>query len=245
MPVTTGPHDPAKAARDRLRAGHADREQVIETLKTAFVDGRLTKDEFDARAGQALAGRTHADLAALTADIPAVPAAGPPVRAAGGAAHPPVPAAAEMARPLVPARSRPLARASAASGGLLVFAFGLILFAANVLDPHGLGNPYHPWSSLCAVVALFATVAAVMVFAHGVGTSVEQRRSRRQLPPRPGPGGHALETERRAGTGHDPAPDRTRTDQTRTDVRAHRPRRPVPAGADRLPRGLRPAPEGA
>jgi hypothetical protein len=37
------------AGRDRLRAGHADREQVIETLKTAFVDGRLTKNELAAR----------------------------------------------------------------------------------------------------------------------------------------------------------------------------------------------------
>ena len=32
--------------------------------------GRLTRDELDARAGRALAARTYADLAALTADIP-------------------------------------------------------------------------------------------------------------------------------------------------------------------------------
>jgi hypothetical protein len=67
----TGPEDPAAAGRDRLRAGHADREQVIGTLKDAFVQGRLTRDELDARAGRALAARTCADLAALTADIPA------------------------------------------------------------------------------------------------------------------------------------------------------------------------------
>jgi hypothetical protein len=29
----TGPHDPATAGGDRLRAGHADREQAIEALK--------------------------------------------------------------------------------------------------------------------------------------------------------------------------------------------------------------------
>ena len=85
----TGPHDRAAAGRDRLRAGHADREQVIETLKTAFVHGRLTRDELDARAGQALTARTWADLAALTADIPAGPAAagpgpGPPPAAGQG-----------------------------------------------------------------------------------------------------------------------------------------------------------------
>jgi hypothetical protein len=34
---------------------------VIGTLKHAFVHGWLTRDELDARAGQALAARTHAD----------------------------------------------------------------------------------------------------------------------------------------------------------------------------------------
>ena len=78
--MTTGPQDPAAAGRDRLRASHADREQVIDTLKTAFVHGRLTRDELDVRAGRALAARTHADLAALTADIPPGPAATGPRR---------------------------------------------------------------------------------------------------------------------------------------------------------------------
>jgi hypothetical protein len=54
-----------------MRASHADREQVIDTLKTAFVQGRLAKDEFDLRVGRVLASRTYADLNALTADIPA------------------------------------------------------------------------------------------------------------------------------------------------------------------------------
>jgi hypothetical protein len=53
------------------RASHLDREQVIDMLKAAFVQGRLARDEFDTRIGQALASRTHADLAVLTADIPA------------------------------------------------------------------------------------------------------------------------------------------------------------------------------
>ena len=62
-----------------LRASHVDREQVISALKTAFVQGRLAKDEFDARVGQALASRTRAELAVITADIPVGPAglAGP------------------------------------------------------------------------------------------------------------------------------------------------------------------------
>jgi Domain of unknown function (DUF1707) len=72
--VTARPGDEKAAAatgRGRLRASHADREQAIDTLKVAFVQGRLTKDEFDARISQALASRTHAELATVTADVPA------------------------------------------------------------------------------------------------------------------------------------------------------------------------------
>jgi Domain of unknown function (DUF1707) len=54
-----------------LRASHADREQVISTLKAAFVQGRLAKEEFDQRVSQTLRSRTYADLAAVTADLPA------------------------------------------------------------------------------------------------------------------------------------------------------------------------------
>jgi len=55
-----------------------DRARVIGTLKAAFGQGRLTEDEFDARAGQASAAQTRADLAALIADIPAGSAAARP-----------------------------------------------------------------------------------------------------------------------------------------------------------------------
>jgi hypothetical protein len=162
----TGPQDPA-AGRDQLRAGHADREQVIQALKAAFVRGLLTRDELGMRAGQALVARTGAELAALTADIP------------GG------PAAAGPARPPTPVRRRPLARAAAGAGGCLGIAFAAVWLAADVLDPNGLGNPYHPWSLLCLVVALSAVGTALYIVMNGVATSVEQRRSRRPLPPRP------------------------------------------------------------
>jgi hypothetical protein len=65
----TGPGDEVAAGaggHGRLRAAHADREQVIGTLKAAFVQGMLAKDEFDARVGQGVrvadlcgAGRPH------------------------------------------------------------------------------------------------------------------------------------------------------------------------------------------
>jgi hypothetical protein len=60
----------AAVGRGQLRASHADREYVVDTVKTAFVQGRLTRDELDVRVGQVLAARTYADLAALTADLP-------------------------------------------------------------------------------------------------------------------------------------------------------------------------------
>jgi DUF1707 SHOCT-like domain len=220
----TGPHDRAAAGRDGLRAGHADREQVIETLKTAFVHGRLTRDELDARAGQALTARTCADLAALTADIPVGPAAAGP------------------ARPPAPARRRPLARAAAGSGGCLVIAFAAVR-VAFIFDPGGAGpDPHHSWAKPFMLLAVVAVLTALGIVVLGVATSVEQRRSRRQLPPRPGPGGHAWDGERPGGTSHDRVSPGPRTDPTRADLRAHKSQQRIPARAGRAPRAARPAP---
>jgi Domain of unknown function (DUF1707) len=69
---------PRPAGYGRQRASNADREQVIDTLKDAFVQGRLTKEELDSRVGDVLASRTYADLTALTADLPAGPRAPQP-----------------------------------------------------------------------------------------------------------------------------------------------------------------------
>ena len=50
--MATRPGDELEAAsRCHLRASHADREQVIGTLKATFVQGPLAKDEFDLRVG--------------------------------------------------------------------------------------------------------------------------------------------------------------------------------------------------
>ena len=71
MVAEPGDEIAAAAAGDgQLRASHADREYVIDTIKTAFVQGRLTRDELGLRVGRVLAARTYADLAALTADLP-------------------------------------------------------------------------------------------------------------------------------------------------------------------------------
>lgn len=51
---------------------------MIETLKTAFVDGRLDQDELNDRLAQTLDARTYAELATLTADIPVGQTSSPP-----------------------------------------------------------------------------------------------------------------------------------------------------------------------
>jgi len=80
---------PATGGRGYLRASHADREQVIGILKAAFVQGMLDRDELGQRVSQALAARTHADLATVTADLPAgLAAARPPPAARAGDEQP-------------------------------------------------------------------------------------------------------------------------------------------------------------
>ena len=82
--MTAGREDGTPGGLGRLRTSRADREQSIDVLKAAFVQGRLTKDEFDSRVGHVLASRTYADLGALTADIPeGVTSAQPPAGPAG------------------------------------------------------------------------------------------------------------------------------------------------------------------
>ena len=63
-----------------LMASDADREQVIGVLTAAFAQGRLTKQELDLRSGQTFAARTYAELAAVTADLPAGPTRTQPAR---------------------------------------------------------------------------------------------------------------------------------------------------------------------
>ena len=66
---------PARGA-GYLLASTADRERAVDVLKAGFVEGRLTKDEYDARTHHALNARTLGDLAVITADLPGGAAAG-------------------------------------------------------------------------------------------------------------------------------------------------------------------------
>jgi hypothetical protein len=92
-----------------MRAADADRDRVAGILSTAYGEGRLSKDEYDARLESALSARTYADLDHIVTDLPV----------AQGVA--PSPAATTMVT--APARTNGLAIASLACG-LAQFAFG-------------------------------------------------------------------------------------------------------------------------
>ena len=82
-PMMAEPEELVTTAGRRIQAFHADLAQVIDQLKDAFAQDRLTKEEFDSRVGLAFTARTCAELAALTADLPAgLTAAQPPRKSA-------------------------------------------------------------------------------------------------------------------------------------------------------------------
>jgi hypothetical protein len=187
------------AGRGRLRASHADREQAIDTLKDAFVQGRLTKDELDSRVGDVLASRTYADLAALTADLPAGPVtARPPHRP-------------RHARPRQPANTtiKRSARVLAAATALTV-----ALWAGALLS-----NTNSEVVAVLVVAATFVWFGIVLVTGSVMLESKLQQHSRGQLPPGPGQGGQG---SKRAISEDPPGPLRPGDPGWRHDAEASR-----------------------
>jgi hypothetical protein len=56
--------------RGDLRASHEDRDQVVEQLRVAAGDGRLSSEELDERLEAALTARTYTELERLLVDLP-------------------------------------------------------------------------------------------------------------------------------------------------------------------------------
>src|SRR6201987_4608923 len=56
--------------RGQMRAADADRDRAVSYLATAYTEGRLAKDEYDARLETALAARTYSDLDQVVTDLP-------------------------------------------------------------------------------------------------------------------------------------------------------------------------------
>ena len=56
--------------RGQMRAADADRDRAVNYLSSAYTEGRLAKDEYDARLETALSARTYADLDQVVTDLP-------------------------------------------------------------------------------------------------------------------------------------------------------------------------------
>ena len=160
-----GPGDQTSAAEGQshgdLRASHADRERVIGTLKAAYVEGRLTEDELDARVGQVYASRTYAELAKVTAEV-----------------------TADI--PVDPARARSTRDPWRATkiAWRIEYAIFLPGIVAVLLIPGG------PHTSVTTVV-IMTTVVYVLFWILGVSLMISSRppkRSGGQLPPQSAPG---------------------------------------------------------
>jgi Domain of unknown function (DUF1707)/Cell wall-active antibiotics response 4TMS YvqF len=74
-----GPPD----ATGRVRASDAEREAVVERLRVAATEGRLTLSELTERTEAAYTATTRGELVPITADLPAAPASWAPVRQPG------------------------------------------------------------------------------------------------------------------------------------------------------------------
>lgn len=137
-------------------ASHADREQVIDTLKVAFTEGRLTQDELEGRVAWAAGSRTYAELAAVMADIPVVCAA--------------------VRRP---------ARKVRGVGALAVFGAvpPVLLVAAFLADSKDLAAA---GLVLFIVDFLVAMMAGIVAIGTAIDSRRKNRRARGQLPPHPG-----------------------------------------------------------
>jgi len=154
---------------------------VIGTLKAAFVQGMLAKDELDERVGQAFASQTYGELAAVTADLPA-----------GLADIRPQPAQARgPARVPLPGR---------------VLAVATVLYAATwpvafLLPSDSEGEP----QGVLALVSFAALVYMIVLVTAGgdMLDSWQVKRAGRRPPPRPGQGGRALQGEQDSGPGND------------------------------------------
>jgi Domain of unknown function (DUF1707) len=147
------------AGGGHVRASRADRERAIDVLKAAFVEERLTRDELDVRAGQVYTSLTYAELAVITADLPAAPRAPAPL----------TPAPLTPARP--PAERPPLGRAKKAVLIGVMLTFQPILFVLAIL----LNN-----DGAAKVVGLSLPVYFIFVTAAGfvLIESLHERRKR-------------------------------------------------------------------
>ena len=202
-----GPGDEISAAgagdHSPLRASHTSREQVIDALKAAFVDGRLAKYEFDLRVGQVLAA--YANLDALTADIPA------PAR----------PTAAQPGEPVQEPNNKKLVARGAATGASATMVLAVALGVAGGNPALGLFLGAFVGSFVAVLLTGFLTFLSWVL-----GKGANRQPSQGQGPDAGGKAGQRLASADSAGPppqiSHDPRP-------TAEAVRSRLPRPALPS----------------
>jgi hypothetical protein len=164
--------DPVAAGHGRFRASDADRERVIEALKVAFAQGRLTRDGLDQRAGRALLARTYAELAEATANIPArtapartAPARPAPVRLRGRADWPP------------PALAAPAEGRLRANHWAFTWALSLATVVLPVMITAALRERSQDLFCVSIVLLMAYVMAVVIAGANVVAARFDDRRS--------------------------------------------------------------------
>jgi Domain of unknown function (DUF1707) len=199
-------------SRGYVRASHRDREQVVDLLKAAFVQGRLTKDEFDLRVGQVLASRTYASLDALTADLPT----------GLMAAQPRATDRESGTRPEQEPNNKKALKAWACATVVLP---SVVVGVGSMEATHSVGVSFIAAFLFACIVGVPTAAVAVMFW------SWLEKRSRGKTPvgPPPGAGVHAPERQASAGP-----PRRSQ------QVSHHQPRR-AQAGRGPVPRSAWPA----
>ena len=171
--MTARAGDENAPGRGHLRAADADREQVIDALKVAFAGGRLTKDKFDAGVSQALTSRTYAELAAVTADIPARPA-GTQSRGRDSAASvtPPV-----LAGPMTQGSSIARTMRARRWSGVLVAALVVMILGVTLV-------PSEPWLAAILLGVMIVLQAAARGLVRRPSDQDRGRARDPRVPPR-------------------------------------------------------------
>ena len=161
----------ADGEQGRMLASDADRDRVAGILSTAYSEGRLSKDEYDARLESALSARTYADLYHAVTDLPV--------------AHGTVPSLAATSTVTTSARTNGLAIASLACG-LAQFAFGPLATIPAIVLGHmarsqirrtgeqgaglALAGLVLGWGAVILGMVLIAVALAIAAGTHGAAS---------------------------------------------------------------------------
>ena len=111
-----------------IRASDKERDSVVDVLRDAYTDGRITLEEFEERTSAAYASKTWTDLRVLTSDLPVEPVLGADLPQRPPPPHPVAPVMSAVPRPRPGGRGRPLGR-------LLPVIFAWIMIAAAAGSP--------------------------------------------------------------------------------------------------------------